>query len=493
MKKTPLFLILGLSGAGLLSGIAARRLMYPTVLPVVENKPAVVREAPEQSAPAILPSRSADTLEALAALPHSELYSRLAAWLVDAGEPEIATFWDGYRTGKRTNEITNLVFIHWTRLNPQAAIATVAGTPDEHYAWWAWSCHDPQGSLAAGLAAGPERVKNVAYGLGEFHPAWLRQHFSEIPEAARKDAFSGLAKWGDAQNPLEMLKFAEEHGMNSGNPTFRALVSKDPWAALDWAKENRTGLDELISQMAEESPDDLARLAGQSPSGEAKRKMEAALFANLLKTDLEAAIAQAKAAEVPRVAAERCSAVGLALVKTDPEQAFEMAEHLLAACPNAMMAMNSIQIPGGGNAGGWGTAVDGVTELMDALLFQDPAKLIDIVTARPSDDDDYPFDNLSDQWIQRDLAAYAEWVKRQTDPAIRNDGTNKVVSQLQKDGLFQDAVDWAMSLTGDNRMNKVENVTINWAQKDRGKALEWLEAADLPAEDKSALRNRIAP
>lgn len=389
-------------------------------------------ERPESSSPKAIvatatpvsKSRSTDTLETLARLPHVELYSRLAAWLVDASEQDIAAYWEDYRKKEFIEDfddidsIPQLVFLNWIRVDRSAAMAAVAGTSDEGYAWAVWACHDPQGSLAAALVAGPEHVRNVASGLGEFQPGWMRQHFNEIPEAARESALIGLLGTGDAQNPLEMLKFAKEHGIGSEDSTFNALVNKDPWAALDWAKENRTGLDTLVSQMAEERPDDLARLAAQSPSGEAKRMMEAALFANLIKTDPAEALAQAKAADVPRVVAERCAAVGFALVKTDPEQGFEMAGRLLAAYPDATRGRNLIQIPEG-EFGGLETSLGGVTELMDALLIQDPARLMDIIFASapviPAEYD--AFREYSYRWMRSDPAAYLEWMKRQTKPA----------------------------------------------------------------------------
>ncbi len=429
MKNSPLFLILGLSGAGLLSGLAARRMTYSVVRPVLESKPASVREIPVKSAPApakpaVPRQQTSDTLESLSALPHGELYSRLAAWLVDACEPEIAACWEDYRKREFIEDfddidsIPQLVFINWIRVDRSAAMATAAGTLDEGYAWAAWACHDPQGALTAALAAGPEHVRSVASGLGEFRPAWLRQHFNTIPEDARKWAFVGLSGTGDAQNPLEMLKFAREHGIDSEDSTFKALVNKDPWAALDWAKENRTGLDTLVSQMAEERPDDLVRLAAQSPSGEAKRMMEAALFANLIKTDPGEALAQAKAAEVPRVVAERCAAVGLALVKADPEQAFEMVGRLLAAYPDATGERNLIQIPTG-QLSAQSTSVEGVDKLLDALLFHDPARLMDIIVANsPVVPVEYDtFREFSSLWQRRDVTAYVEWMKRQTDPS----------------------------------------------------------------------------
>lgn len=500
MKQGPLILGISLCGAGLLLGIVARHLAdgrrpAPFVSREIHNSFATTSE--KSPTP---PLRSADTLETLAGLDDGERYGRLAAWLIDADAVEIAAFWESYVPLKdRSNDVIDLVFIHWTRLDPQAAIASVAGTPDEHHAWWAWACKDPAKALAA--AVGTDHVKSVAWGIGEFHPAWMRQHFDEIPESARGSALSGLRKWGDGENPEAMLKFNKEHGLELDDASYKALIDTDPWAALDWARENdRPGsrdsgdIGSFISRMAEENPEGLALIAEQAPSGEARRMMEAAVFENLLKTDPSAAMEQAKNTDVPRTAAERLAAVGMSLVKTDPEQAFEMADRLLTVFPDAMMLMNTIQIPNG-RGGGWGTAVPGVSELMDSLLFQDPAKLMDIVSSIRSNTpkSDYAFEKLSDRWVEQDVAAYAEWVKKLSDPDARSRAITKVVSQLQHDGQYRDAADWSLGITGSNRINDLQFMFNNWGQKNLPEAREWLESADLPADEKPRISNAFGP
>ncbi len=483
MNKTSVFVFAGLCVAGLLSGMGARRLFTNPVESAVTEKTVGTPTVASRPSPVSFP-RTKSTDESLAALDGDGLYGRLAHWLIDAGEPEIAAYWAACRQREIRPEIADLIFIQWTRLNPQGALAT-----GELRAWWAWACHDPQAALTAALAAGPAQVENVARGLGEFHPAWLRQHFSELPEEAREAAFSGLGRWGDSENPLEMLNFAKEHRMGFDASTFKALVSKDPWAALDWAKENRRGLEVLASQLAEERPDELARLAAQSPSGAIKRKMEAALFANLIKTDPEAAIAQAEAADVPRIAAERFAAVGLALVNTDPAKAFELAKDLFTACPDAMMKRYVFQLPDSGG-GGWSSGVPGVREFLSALLVEDPARIMDTITA--TSDREYVFDELSDQWLERDVAAYTEWVKRQTDPSIHDDAANELIGRLQRDHQYREAVEWMMTLTVRTGSHDLGQMFYQWRQINPAEPLEWLEAATLPEKEKQNLRNLLS-
>jgi len=487
-QKSTIFIVTGLCAAGLFSGMGARHLTVSQGLSKEKTAGSVSEKQrvkiPHSSPAAPVPvARSTDTLETLAALDDGELYSRLALWLVDADEKEIGTYWEIYRKGKRCPETSTLIFLSWTRLNPQAAFAA-AGSEDAESVWRAWACNDPAKALVAARAAGGKPVENVISGLAQFHPAWLREHFDRIPQEMRQAAISALRKSGDSENPLEMLRFCDAHGMNFDPATFSNLVSKDPWAALEWGKKDRQAMEILVSQMTEDSPEGLARLAAQSPPGEMRRTLETGLFANLIKTDPEAAFAEAKSIEVPRIAAERCAAVGLALVKSDPAKAFEMAERLYAVCPDAIMKKQPLELPG--SSGSSLTGVRGVNEFMKSLMLQDPAKVMNLVTAssQVGSDDAYSFDELSDFWLQRDVQAYAGWVKDQGDPATRRGGIRKVIDQLQKDGQYRDAADWALALPDINRLNDIQFMFNNWGQKNGDEARAWLKSADLPEEEK---------
>ena len=86
----------------------------------------------------------------------------------------------------------------------------------------------------------------------------------------------------------------------------------------------------LVKNLGAFQPETLRQLAGQAPSGAFKWRMEAELFKNLLETDPEAALAQAKATKAPVIATQRLATAGLALVQKDPAQALEIARTLFA-------------------------------------------------------------------------------------------------------------------------------------------------------------------
>jgi hypothetical protein len=502
--KNPLILIFGLCAAGLASGIATRRLTQERPPSPVLGE---VMEIPHL--PAVTDTRflspslpSTETLESLLAPDDSNLYARLAVWLLDASEPNIAAIWASYQDAKRNDGITDLILMRWTRLNPQAAVAAVAGSRHESRAWWAWACHDPQAALTAALSAGSEQVKSVAVGIGEFHPDWLRAHLTEIPEAARNGAVAALTKGKGGEKPLETLEFLKQNGSDLDSDILNALIRKDPSAAFAWLQESpetqtnhfdRNGdrynpMDVLLATMSEEHPDELQHLADRTPAGELKRKMEAAQFAALLKTDPDAAIRQAKSTIAPRIAAERLAAAGLGLVKTDPDRAREIANSLFGVFPDALGFVDVVEYPNGSSHQS-PVPIPGAKELMTGLVAIDPAKALE--TSVQSDDGSTGvsarFYAMAQQWAQEDPAAYSKWVNQQSDPDIRDAASGVIIYQLQSEHQYAAAAQWAVSSEKTKTIN-LPYLFQTWMKEKPDEAAQWLETADLPAAEKTKLK-----
>jgi hypothetical protein len=516
VKRNPLLLLLGLSAAGLASGYVAKRVAGPASPAVVASDGASPAGTPDKrgttataspATAAVLKSisqstiRSTDTLEIAKTLEGPDAYHRLALWMVDASEPEIAAYWQHYRQQKsRSNEITDLIFINWTRIDPRAATTAAKGTGDEHYAWWAWACHDPKTALETAIAENPDRVNNVTWGIGEFHKDWLREHFDELPEGARNNALQGMAKWDDGENPLDTLNFLKEKGYGFHPGIFNVLIRKDPWAAYDWIEENGSSarsqyggsfdaMSTFVETVGEQYPDVLKRIADQAPSGEMKRKLEAVLFANLLKTDPEAAIVQAEETKAPVIAAQRMAAAALSLVRKEPERAFELAGKIFAANPDALSGMTMVEYAGGSS--GWGSGDQQVSELMDALLIQDPARVMELKFAEDQGHrHNSPFAQLASKWAEQDINGLSEWVNRQDDPKVREPAAAVIVNKLSNEQQYEDAAGWAMSL-GDSKIAHVQNVLATWRQSNPDEALQWLDNSQLPEADRNQIKTSL--
>jgi hypothetical protein len=513
VKKTPLVLILGLFGAGLLSGLAARRMTQGSAVSGsksidVETQSIGAMKAPETGtsradkpawAPLPTPS-STDTAEILLAVDDVTLYPRLAAWLLGANKQDIAAYWNGYRTKtNRKTYIADLVFINWTRLNPTGAIAAVAGTKHDYFPWWAWSAHDPQAALAAAIATAPKMVDRVARGIGGFHPDWLRKHLDQVPEASRSSAFYSFMELDDSESPLESLKFMKENEMGFDPGTFKNLARKDPWEALEWLKQNpslqaryysnESPLDVLVEMMISDHPDDLERLVAQVPPGEMKRKMEVAMFKNLLATDPAAAITQAKATDSTVIAAERFVEIGLSLIQTNPDQAFEMAKELLKINPGGSSPSLRVEFPNGSSSRGGGDNRTG--ELLSGLIGKDPVRLMQMAIETATDaSPGYAFTKVAYHWANQDLVSYTNWVIQQTDPAVRERAVPPVVNELATEGHYTEAIEWARS-SEEIENSYLTSVFHRWAKADRAGAAGWLEASNLSAEKKSRLQETL--
>jgi len=513
VKTNQILLVTGICGAGFLCGFTGKRMSGGDPAPVSAATPVrtkAARSTPRAAADGTAETKtktakakpsnlhSSDTLESLLALDDASLYSRLALWMMDAGKEDIEAFWQGYRQHKsRSNDINDLIFINWTRLDPQAAIAAAKGTGDEHYAWWAWACHDPKGSLAAAIAENKDRVNNVAWGIGEFHPEWLMEHFDEIPESGHAMALRGLVKWDDTDKPLEILNFLKKHDEGFNSRIFASLIRRDPWAAYDWIKNNDSTIDryygssesamqQLVKSMGETQPDALERLIAQTPSGNAKRQMEAVLFENLVKTDPEAALEQANSTKAPRIAAERLAAVGLTMTRTDPDKAIELTKKLFEVYPDALDATVWVRYPNG--ASGSGGAIRQVEELVDGLMDTQPQRLLEMMPPK-KEGGDSSFSRLAGKWADRDLTGFTNWVNGQTDPVVRDQSAGIVVNQLAEQHQFREAVDWAMS--SERTKGNLFNVFYQWNRTNPAEARAWLESADIPANQKENMGRMI--
>lgn len=189
MRKPPTALtIAALCISGLLLGFGAKRLIHDpsspqtgdhasaeksnrlspvTIVPADDSRGAI-----KPAAPQVPIQRSEGTAEILLALDDATLYPRLAVWLLDADEEEIADYWADYQKSDNIKPyFTDLIFINWTRLNPSGTIAAAAGTRYDFIPWWAWTSHDPQAALTAALAGNTKMLSKVARGIGGFHTA----------------------------------------------------------------------------------------------------------------------------------------------------------------------------------------------------------------------------------------------------------------------------------------------------------------------------------
>ncbi len=484
--------------AGLVCGYLGGRLAKfssSPARPTVAAKPVPAR-APDATAALPAALHSQDSAETLLTLDEPTLYGCLALWLLDTGEPEISAFWQNYRQRKTPDhKITHLIFFHWTRVNPQAAVAAV-GIEDDR-PWRAWAINDPDAALAA--AADSTHLQTVMNAIAEFHPKWLRTHFDQLPDASKTAAISALRSFADTSDPMTFLEFARKCGDEEMvGSAFRALATKDPLAAWDWIGQNPAlvtqtfggnggAMEHLIQTMKPWQMKDLERLAALTPPGDLKRKIEAKIFEQLVTTDPEAALAEAKATKAPRIAAQRLAEVGKSFIDSNPEKAFETAAALFAICPGAADRPLLITYPGCERD----TVEDGLSSetyrLLAGLSAKDPARTLEmILPGTPQPNESGMFSYLTNTWAQRDLPTYTGWVNQQTDPLVREPAARLIVSQLARKQQYGGALDWAMTLNAPQN-SRPDSIYQNWNASHPQEAQAWLKSAKLPADRKALI------
>ncbi|RYD49658.1 MAG: hypothetical protein EOP85_01210 [Verrucomicrobiaceae bacterium] len=438
-------------------------------------------------------TRSAETLETLVAKEGGATYADIALWLVDADAGQIAAYWESCKDGKLDGDRERLIFLSWTRLDPNAAVAATASTDRAGMAWWAWAASDPMTALAS---AGDDRLEDVARGIGEFQPKWLMANFHHIPEAVRRNAVGGLLTWKENEDPAATLDFLKEHEFGFNKTLFRTLCLKDPWAAYDWLQKNESGdskansaMDTLLETMRSAHPDDLERLGAMAPSGRMKRKVEDFIFASLLEKDPESALAEAKDIEAPAVAAIRLAQVGKSLMKTDPDKAFEVGSMILATGPQNLVPFKQMEFANGTNMSLWDNNEQSTQEFIESLLSKDPARTMEM-TIDGMKGVTSTFHSLCGKWCSQDTEAYSAWVDTQKNPEIRSAAERYLIMTLSSQGRFQEAADRATGAAAGGG-STLTQLAIDWGKSDPTAAAAWLESADIDEEQREQLGNHI--
>jgi hypothetical protein len=446
--------------------------------------------------------RSTNTVETLLAL-KTPGYGRIAAWLVEAPEKDLAAYWQGFKEPPPPDpRVTGWIFIVWSRLDPQRALAAVRGSEYETFAWQGWAEHDPQAALKAALATDAEEpVAAVATGIGRYHPEWLRAHDAEIPEAALAEATTALGCAGNNSDPLATLEFFKKLGRSFDPKTMQALVSKDPLAAYHWFKDNGISgwpegdkrvdaMAQAFGSMASSQPEELQRLAGQTPAGADRRKMETALFKELAESDPAAALAQAQATKGPRIAAERLAVVGNQLAKSDPDAALIIVGQLFSALPDAFDSKTEVWYPDGGGMDHQ-NPVPGVQELVQQLGETHPAELLEMPWIR-EDSNFRAREAVESRWASTDLQNYTDWANGRSNPIDRERAIAVVVENYTSDLRFSDVADWLGTADPGNQ-ERILKVLLKWDESQPGGSVaRWLDSSKIPEGQKQELQARMA-
>lgn len=214
--------------------------------------------------------------------------------------------------------------------------------------------------------------------------------------------------------------------------------------------------------------------------------MEAALFKKLLETDPEAAVQQAGETKAPYVATQRYAAAAMHYLASDPDKAFELAQAMFEASPEALNQNTRVEV--GNSSSTWGDGNQEVQALMSALIMKDPARTLAMHLPKKEDSQQkqHNFGALASQWAESDIAGLAEWTKQQDDPLVRDHATSAIINKCSADQDYESALEWAMSVSKPE--NHLSQVIANWASTDPAAARAWLDSSGLPEDQTEHLK-----
>ncbi|WP_193212402.1 hypothetical protein [Luteolibacter marinus] len=435
--------------------------------------------------------KSADSLADLERLEDFELYPRLALWLLDAGEGEMAEFWAGYRERpERDTWVVDLIFSQWTRLDPRGAIEAAKGSGHEGIPWWAWTINDPDAAIAAVKDESSDMAGFVMRAVGQFHPDRALAVLEENPEFGQWNGIEGVANGMARSDPEAALDFLRDHGQYYDMRLMKDWARDDPHAAFEWLRANPNRQynrqeEVFLETLERENPEVLGELAAATPPGALRRKLEAAAFRNLVKENPDEARALARNSESPRLAAERFAELGRATVADDPGEAMAILGELFESCPDAFTRSRFTSYPGGSSSGS--SPINGVSEFVGQLVAVDPQGTMDAASGQAGGEN-----TVARIWLDRDLDGYATWLRGQEAGPSRDQGMAMVSTKLVDEKEFESAIQWATAIEGESEsFDTVNNVMNFWIQTEPEAARAWLKTADLPERYQEMLNRQF--
>jgi len=447
------------------------------------------------------PGQSSDTAMTLHALPAEGLYDRMALFLLEAEAGDFPVFYDEFqKRTDRTDHLNELLFIAWTRVDPEAAIATSRGTEDLNRAYWAWAGHDPSAALASATNRG-EGIRDAVRGIGEFHPEWLQANWDLIPENLQEVAIQGLVTWPNTQNPEISLRLL--HGSKSdsfakigilsqsNDQTLLALARQDPAHAYELVQEltggshhfhkshKRTFLDHFLASVNRHEPALLGEIATFVKSPVDQNQIQLAQFQSLLRDDPASAKAMIENTPASWLKEDIEVIYANHLLAGDPDRGYDHAVHLITNGIAEFHRHTLVEAEGRSTMSY--NPISGSGQLISNLLDHDAPTLLNELMPETVVEEGWmrkktAFDTASRIWAQQDVVGYAEWLREQKDhPSVYRNGVSSIVNILENKGEFEAGIEWAQSAedTSGLSRNRLQGLYFKWLRRDREAAVAW--------------------
>lgn len=431
---------------------------------------------------------SEDSLETITAKGLDCPASEMALWLVDASAADIAAYWDFRSDSEALDGVKRVMIYNWVRTDLHAAMDHLTGTDDLRRVFWTWGILDPETALEETLVRedGEKYLKNVVNGIGQMQNQWLIKNFDRIPEKYHRLAFKGLRNWPENPDQVSKLNFLLEHDQGVNHSALRMLTRQDPWAAYEWLAENNKlsfgshqrsyELDVVLESIKNENIDVLDRIAASAKSDSTKRKIEDILFTRLVETDLDAAMRKAKSEEAPLVTAKRLGEIGLSLIQSDSEKAFEIGRDIFTTNPESLTFTRTIGLADGSAR----TSYSGDSKaenFIESLLAKDPERTMDMAISN-LEVSSGTYRDLSQKMLSRDVDSYANWVNSQNNAKVAHEASFRISDHYTQVGQYSQAADWLMRSKAPPK-DQLKNLLSFWQHSNPEEARKWVESASI--------------
>jgi hypothetical protein len=476
--------------------------------PLPQNSSSTARQLTEKS---LAVSKSPDNLSDLLAVPGDSLYARLALWLLDADTEDIAAFWENYQSREnrdRSDDITELIFIAWTRLDPQGAIAAVADTPDATRPWQAWACHDPDAALASARNSDDSHLYSVLRGIGEFHPDWVYEHIDELPGYLHLHLLHGFSKWPQTEDPEKVIRLrdsvhmmaSDSAGPNPGD--LLSLARQDPQKLVELRDELsdtnfQNAMEDFLLTLETRDPALLSKIADQLASPVERIDLKLNAQRHLARQDPAAALQAYRDETNPIAKRKQRDILGAVLVKENPDAAFE----LLADWASADRRDSELTLENEDGRNLFHAEIESSESLfLDELIIEDPRRTAATFrqnsaspTGEASDASDLE-QEFTKRWAKLDLEGYSDWVVENKDSPNYAPLTETLVHELSRLREYEAAVQWLDTLPPDSSYQKnPARFYQNWLKTNPDAALYWRNSdsfrgdpADFPLPESEA-------
>jgi hypothetical protein len=198
-----------------------------------------------------------------------------------------------HEADRPARQMSSLIMIHWTKIDPWGAIRAAQATSQESVAWWAWGRCDPMTAFVACQKESPQFLDNLLRGIGQVDPDIAQALLAEHPDLANYNVIDGIADGLDDDDPLAAVEFARNHGW-SGTDQINELIRADPDAAMAWLSEHRLqgyGLGNVFATLICEHPERANEFLDQLPTGQLRASLLQAQVAQIGREDPETALA----------------------------------------------------------------------------------------------------------------------------------------------------------------------------------------------------------